>query len=98
VEFVQGQKFCKAQQSFETQISAELEKRTNGVLKFEFYASSSLNKTNAQFSSMRKAAPNPSLAPLALKLKGEMLPHVVSFRRDSDQRHGGGQRWFHHAD
>ncbi len=34
----------------------DVEKRTNGDLKFEVYANSSLMKTNAQFSAMRKGA------------------------------------------
>lgn len=43
----------------------EVEKRTNGELKFEIYANSSLMKTNAQFSAMRKGALDMSLYPLA---------------------------------
>ncbi|MBI3479550.1 MAG: TRAP transporter substrate-binding protein DctP [Nitrosomonadales bacterium] len=45
--------------------SAEVEKRTSGALKFEIYAGSSLMKTNAQFSSMRKGALDLSLVPLS---------------------------------
>ena len=45
--------------------AAEVEKRTNGALKFEIYAGSSLMKTNAQFSSMRKGALDLSLVPLS---------------------------------
>ncbi|MEW9612535.1 TRAP transporter substrate-binding protein DctP [Shinella sp. S4-D37] len=43
----------------------EVEKRTNGELKFEIYANSSLMKTNAQFSALRKGALDMSLYPLA---------------------------------
>ncbi|WP_342358922.1 TRAP transporter substrate-binding protein DctP [Terrarubrum flagellatum] len=43
----------------------EVEKRTNGDLKFEIYANSSLMKTNAQFSALRKGALDLSLYPLA---------------------------------
>lgn len=43
----------------------EVEKRTKGGLKFEVYPGSSLMKTNAQFSSMRKGALDMSLVPLA---------------------------------
>jgi TRAP-type transport system periplasmic protein len=41
----------------------DVEKRTNGALKFEVYANSSLMKTNAQFSAMRKAALDLSFFP-----------------------------------
>lgn len=43
----------------------EVEKQTNGSLKFEVYANSSLMKTNAQFSALRKGALDMSLYPLA---------------------------------
>jgi TRAP-type C4-dicarboxylate transport system substrate-binding protein len=45
--------------------AAELEKRSNGSLKGTVYAGSSLMKTNAQFSSMRKGALDMSLVPLS---------------------------------
>lgn len=45
--------------------AAEVEKRTNGSLKFEIYANSSLMKTVAQFSALRKGALDMSLYPLA---------------------------------
>ena len=45
--------------------AAEVEKRTNGALKSSVYAGSSLMKTNAQFSSMRKGALDMSLVPLS---------------------------------
>lgn len=43
----------------------EVEKRTKGALRFEVYANSSLMKTNAQFSALRKGALDMSLYPLA---------------------------------
>jgi TRAP-type C4-dicarboxylate transport system substrate-binding protein len=43
----------------------EVEKKTNGALKFEIYPGSSLMKTNSQFSAMRKGALDLSLYPLA---------------------------------
>jgi TRAP-type C4-dicarboxylate transport system substrate-binding protein len=43
----------------------EVEKRTSGALKFEVYANSSLMKTNAQFSALRKGALDLSLYPIA---------------------------------
>jgi TRAP-type C4-dicarboxylate transport system substrate-binding protein len=42
----------------------EVTKRTNGALKFEIYPGSSLVKTNAQFSALRKGALDMSLVPL----------------------------------
>jgi TRAP-type C4-dicarboxylate transport system substrate-binding protein len=44
--------------------AAEIEKRTKGALKGQVYAGSSLMKTNAQFSAMRKGALDVSLFPL----------------------------------
>ncbi len=43
----------------------EVEKKTNGELKFEVYANASLMKTNAQFSAMRKGALDLSFYPMA---------------------------------
>ena len=45
--------------------AAEIEKRSNGALKATVYPGSSLMKTNAQFSSMRKGALDMSLVPLS---------------------------------
>jgi TRAP-type C4-dicarboxylate transport system substrate-binding protein len=45
--------------------AAEVEKRTSGALKASVYPGSSLMKTNAQFSSMRKGALDMSLVPLS---------------------------------
>ena len=45
--------------------AAEVEKRSKGALKFEVYPGSSLMKTNAQFSSMRKGALDLALIPLS---------------------------------
>jgi len=45
--------------------AAECEKRTNGALKATVYPGSSLMKTNAQFSAMRKGALDLSLVPLS---------------------------------
>jgi TRAP-type transport system periplasmic protein len=42
----------------------EVEARSNGALKFEVYANSSLMKTNAQYSAMRKGALDLSLYPM----------------------------------
>src|ERR1700753_814647 len=45
--------------------AAEVEKRSNGALKAAVYPGSSLMKTNAQFSAMRKGALDMSLVPLS---------------------------------
>jgi TRAP-type C4-dicarboxylate transport system substrate-binding protein len=54
--------------------AAEVEKRTKGALKFEIYPGSSLMKTNAQFSAMRKGALDMSLVPLSYA--GGEVPEV----------------------
>jgi TRAP-type C4-dicarboxylate transport system substrate-binding protein len=54
--------------------AAEVEKRTRGALKFSIYPGSSLMKTNAQFSAMRKGALDLSLVPLSYA--GGELPEV----------------------
>jgi TRAP-type C4-dicarboxylate transport system substrate-binding protein len=45
--------------------AADVEKRTNGGLKFEIYPNSSLVKVNSQFSALRKGALDMSLVPLS---------------------------------
>jgi TRAP-type C4-dicarboxylate transport system substrate-binding protein len=54
--------------------AAEVEKRSKGGLKFEIYPGSSLMKTNAQFSAMRKGALDMSLVPLSYA--GGEVPEV----------------------
>ncbi|WP_426191668.1 TRAP transporter substrate-binding protein DctP [Massilia sp. DWR3-1-1] len=54
--------------------AAEVEKRSKGGLKFEIYPGSSLMKTNAQFSAMRKGALDLALVPLAYA--GGEVPEV----------------------
>jgi TRAP-type C4-dicarboxylate transport system substrate-binding protein len=54
--------------------AAEVERRTRGGLKFSIYPGSSLMKTNAQFSAMRKGALDMSLVPLSYA--GGELPEV----------------------
>ncbi|EGF30439.1 TRAP transporter solute receptor, unknown substrate 4 [Oxalobacteraceae bacterium IMCC9480] len=56
------------------QFATEVEKRSKGSLKFEVYPGSSLMKTNAQFSSMRKGALDMSLVPLSYA--GGEMPEV----------------------
>ena len=54
--------------------AAEVERRTKGALKFDVYPNSSLMKTNAQFSAMRKGALDMSLVPL--NYAGGEVPEV----------------------
>src|SRR5712671_3151235 len=44
---------------------ADVEKRTNGTLKFEVYPNSSLMKVNTQFASLRRGALDLSLVPIS---------------------------------
>lgn len=70
----------------------EVEKRTNGAVKFEIYANSSLMKTLAQFSALRKGALDLSLYPLAYaggevhELNIGLMPCLVSSYEQ-------GQKW-----
>ncbi|HET7095898.1 MAG TPA: TRAP transporter substrate-binding protein DctP [Casimicrobiaceae bacterium] len=45
--------------------AAEVEKRTNGALKFDIYPNASLVKVNSQFSALRKGALDLSLVPIS---------------------------------
>jgi len=54
--------------------AAEVDKRSKGSLKFDIYPGSSLMKTNAQFSAMRKGALDLSLVPLSYA--GGEMPEV----------------------
>jgi TRAP-type C4-dicarboxylate transport system substrate-binding protein len=45
--------------------AADVEKRTNGALKFDIYPNSSLVKVNSQFSALRKGALDMSLVPIS---------------------------------
>jgi TRAP-type C4-dicarboxylate transport system substrate-binding protein len=54
--------------------AAEVERRTRGSVKFSIYPGSSLMKTNAQFSAMRKGALDMSLVPLSYA--GGEVPEV----------------------
>jgi TRAP-type C4-dicarboxylate transport system substrate-binding protein len=56
------------------QFASEVEKRSKGTLKFAVYPGSSLMKTNAQFSAMRKGALDLSLVPLSYA--GGEVPEV----------------------
>lgn len=54
--------------------AAEVEKKTDGSLKFEIYPDSSLMKTNAQFPALRKGALDLSLVPISYS--GGEVPEV----------------------
>ncbi|MEP7064149.1 MAG: TRAP transporter substrate-binding protein DctP [Betaproteobacteria bacterium] len=54
--------------------AAEVEKRSNGALKFEVYPNSSLVKVNTQFSAMRRGALDLSLVPISYS--GGEVPEV----------------------
>jgi TRAP-type transport system periplasmic protein len=54
--------------------AAEVEKRTNGALKFAIYPGASLVKTNSQFSALRKGALDLSLVPISYA--GGELPEL----------------------
>ena len=47
------------------QFASDVEKRTNGALKFEVYPNSSLMKVNTQFASLRRGALDLSLVPIS---------------------------------
>ncbi len=64
--------------------AAEVEKRTKGALKFQIYPGSSLMKTNAQFSALRRGALDLSLYPLSYaggevaELNIGLMPGIVT--------------------
>jgi TRAP-type C4-dicarboxylate transport system substrate-binding protein len=64
--------------------AAEVEKRTNGGLKFQIYPGSSLMKTNAQFAAMRHGALDISLYPISYaggevpELNIGLMPGIVT--------------------
>ena len=64
--------------------AAEVEKQSGGALRFEIYPGSSLMKTNAQFSAVRKGAIDLSLYPLnnaggeAVELNIALMPALVT--------------------
>lgn len=70
----------------------EVEKRTNGSLKFEVYANSSLMKTNAQFAALRKGALDLSLYPLAYA-GGELHPCNLGLMPCLVTSYEQGARW-----
>src|SRR5580692_12125860 len=61
--------------------AAELEKRTNGALGAEIYPNSSLVKTVAQYSALRKGALDMSLYPLNYA-GGEVSEYNIGFRSE----------------
>ena len=70
----------------------EVEKRTGGSLKFEVYANSSLMKTNAQFSALRKGALDMSLYPIAYA-GGEVHPVNLGLMPCLTTSYEQGAKW-----
>ena len=70
----------------------EVEKRTAGSLKFEIYANSSLMKTNAQFSALRKGALDMSLYPIAYA-GGEVHPCNLGLMPCLTTSYEQGAKW-----
>ena len=58
--------------------AAEVAKRSNGDIAAEIYPNSSLIKTNAQFSAMRKGALDISLYPMPVSYTHLTLPTIYS--------------------
>src|ERR1700687_174307 len=72
--------------------AAEIEKRTKGALKGQVYAGSSLMKTNAQFSAMRKGALDVSLFPLPYA-GGELPETNIGLMPGLVSTYDQGLRW-----
>ena len=71
--------------------AAEVEKRTNGALKVEVYPGSSLMKTNAQFSALRKGALDISaLSAVLRRRRGAGGQHRPDARAGDQLRAGRG--------
>ena len=72
--------------------AAEVEKRSKGALKFEIYPGSSLMKTNAQFSAVRKGALDMSLFPLSYA-GGEVAETNIGLMPALVPSYEQGARW-----
>src|SRR5262249_52756473 len=72
--------------------AATVEERTKGALKFEIYPNSSLMKTNAQFSAMRKGALDLSFYPLPYA-GGEVQPLNIGLMPCLVSNYDQGKRW-----
>ncbi|GLR27525.1 TRAP transporter substrate-binding protein DctP [Limnobacter litoralis] len=72
--------------------AAEVEKRTNGEVKFEIYPGSSLMKTKAQFSAMQRGSLDMTIYPLAYE--GGRIPEVnITLMPAMITSYEQGQRW-----
>ena len=70
----------------------EVEKRTNGGLKFDVYANSSLVKVNSQFSALRRGALDMSLVPISYS-GGEVPETNIGLLPALEEHHCGvGER------
>jgi len=72
--------------------AAEVEKKTNGALKFEIYPNASLVKVNAQFSALRKGALDLSLFPLSYA-GGEMAETNIGLLPALVPSYEVGSKW-----
>jgi TRAP-type C4-dicarboxylate transport system substrate-binding protein len=72
--------------------ASEVEKRTNGALAFDIYPGSSLIKTNAQFSALRKGALDLSLLPLPYA-GGEMAELNIALMPGLVTNYDQGSAW-----
>lgn len=72
--------------------AAEVEKRTNGEVKFEIFPGSSLVKTRAQFAGLQKGSLDMTLYPLAYE--GGKIPEVnITLMPGMVTSYEQGQRW-----
>src|SRR5437660_4455030 len=72
--------------------AAEVTKRSGGEIAAEIYPNSSLIKTNAQFSAMRKGALDISLYPMPYA-RGELPEHNICFMSGLVATYDQGLRW-----
>src|SRR6478672_9380777 len=70
----------------------DVEKRTNGALKFDIYPNSSLVKVNTQFSAMRRGALDMSLVPLSYS-GGEVAETNIGLLPALVPSYEVGSRW-----
>src|SRR5689334_10688289 len=74
--------------------AADVEKRTNGALKFDIYPNSSLVKVNSQFSALRRGALDLSLVPLSYA-GGEVPETNIGLLPALVQSNDVGSKWKH---
>ena len=72
--------------------AADVEKKTNGALKFDIYPNSSLVKVNSQFSALRRGALDLSLVPLSYA-GGEVAETNIGLLPALVPSYDVGSRW-----